>query len=349
MAEFAIGAKIHLAFKKIQFGLKAQQAFLEDLAHLVDDGIPLNKAVEMLARISKGVSREVAASLAINISQGKPLAEGMREWFSFNVVEIIRAGEEGGVLAETMQSAINMISSRSSTITATVSAMIYPLLVVIIACFMIIYLNESVFAQFLTIKPKEQWPEAGKRLVFLAEFIESWWWALIVIVIGMAISLQLLMKSYVGPLRPNLDRFFPFSLYRRLVAAQTLETLGLLVSNGVVFKSALVIMQHKVSPYLAMHLAQMERLLGKGKGNIAEVLSTGLIDENDLMHLRVLAEVKGFEHGLIRLGVRGAEQSMKTLRILSRMIAAALMIIGTLLVMIAISGVYQTGIVIGAP
>ena len=31
-----------------------------------------------------------------------------------------------------------------------------------------------------------------------------------------------------------------------------------------------------------------------------------------LMRLRILAEVKGFEHGLIRLGLRGSAQGMKT-------------------------------------
>jgi type II secretory pathway component PulF len=347
MAEPHFGVKISHAFKKMRFGDAAQLNFLEDFAHLVDDGIPPNKAIEMLARVSKGVSREVAASIAANISTGRPIAEGMRDWFSFNVVEIVRIGEEGGALGETIKSAITMMSARASTVTAFATAIAYPAMVVIIACVVIVYLNNSVFTQFLTIKPMDQWPDAGKHLVALAHFIESWWWLTILAVAAVILGIQLLMKNYIGVLRPTLDRFFPFSMYKQFVAAHLLETLGLLVANGVVFKSALNIMQHRVTPYLGLHLGRMERLMGKGKGNIADVLDTGLVGENDLMRLRILAEVKGFEHGLIRLGVRGAEQGIKTLKVIAKIIAGILMIIGTLLIMTAINGIYQTGMTMG--
>ncbi|HVY53180.1 MAG TPA: type II secretion system F family protein, partial [Gammaproteobacteria bacterium] len=233
MAEQSLQAQILSRIKRLQFGMKAQQAFLEDFSHLVEDGIPPNKAVEMLARATKGVSREVAASLAATISTGKPLAEGMREWFAFNVVEIIRIGEEGGALAQTIKSAINMMSSRSSTVGAFLGAVAYPAVVCIIACAVILYLNKSVFTQFLTIKPMDQWPEAGRRLVGVAHFIKSWWWASIVGAIAICFVLVLIMKNYVGELRTVLDKFFPFTLYKQFVAAQVLETLGLLVANGV--------------------------------------------------------------------------------------------------------------------
>lgn len=348
MAEKSLSVKISEKIKRLRFGTKAQLVFLEDFAHLIEDGIPPNKAIEMLAKAAKGVSKEVAASIAATISTGRPLAEGMRDWFAFNVVEIIRIGEEGGALGETIKSAINMMSSRSSTMGALIGAVAYPATVCLIACLVIIYLNNSVFTQFLTIKPMDAWPEAGKRLVHIAHFIESWWWTVVVAVIALVFGIQMTMKNYIGPLRTPLDQFFPFNMYRQFVAAHVLETLGLLVANGVVFKSALGIMQHKVTPYLGLHLQQMERLMGKGKGNIADVLDTGLINEEDLMRLRILAEVKGFEHGLIRLGVRGSEQGMKTLKTIAKIIAGILMIIGTCLIMVAINGVYQTGMSMGS-
>ena len=348
MAEKSIGTKISDKFKKLQFGTKAQLGFLEDFSHLVEDGIPPNKAIEMLARASSGVSKDVAASIAATISAGKPLAEGMRDWFDFNVVEIIRVGEEGGALGETIKSAMNMMGSRSSMVGTLLGAIAYPTTVCLIACLVIVYLNNSVFSQFLMIKPMDTWPDAGKRFVEVAHFIESWWWTVILFVIALAIVMQVVMKNYVGVLRPTLDKFFPFNMYRQFVASRLLETLGLLVANGVVFKSALSIMQHKVNPYLGMHLFQMEQLMGKGRGNIAEVLNTGLISENDLMRLRILAEVKGFEHGLVRLGVRGTEQGMKTVSVIAKIIAGILMVVGMGLIMVAINGVYQTGMSMGS-
>src|SRR3990167_6458092 len=89
--------------KRFQFGAKAQLAFLEDFYHLINDGIPANRAIEMMAHVSTGITREVALAISQKISEGQPLAEGMRDWFAMNVVEIVRVGEEGGALAETMK------------------------------------------------------------------------------------------------------------------------------------------------------------------------------------------------------------------------------------------------------
>src|SRR3990167_7835436 len=135
-------------FKRFQFGSKAQLAFLEDLYLLVNDGIPANRAIEMMAQISEGITREVALSIAQKISEGQALAEGMRSWFASNTVEIIRVGEEGGTLRETMKSAINTLTQHSSALGTLISSITYPLMVISMACVIIVYLKNSLFVQF---------------------------------------------------------------------------------------------------------------------------------------------------------------------------------------------------------
>ncbi len=338
---------LYMRFRHFQFGGAAQLAFLEDLHVLINDGIPANRAIEMMAQITTGLTREVALSVAQKISEGQPLAEGMRDWFSINVVEIIRVGEAGGALAETMKSAVNTLNQRSGALGALVTAITYPLLVIMMACGIIVYLDNSVFIQFKVIKPVDQWPQAGRTLINIADFIESWWWLAFVFMIAMIIMLRRVMMSYIGELRPVLDKIFPFSLYRRFVAARFMETLGLLVANGVVFKSAIKVMQYQANPYIASHLIMMEHQLGMGKGNVADVLSTGLIDDTDVLRLRVLAEVKGFEHGLIRMGVRGSEQSANTMKFISRIVGGILLVVGALLIIIIVRGIYFTGMSMG--
>jgi len=340
--------KIQHRIKKFQFGAKAQLAFLEDLYLLINDGIPANRAIEMMAQVTTGITRDVALSIADKISQGRPLADGMLGWFTMNVIEIIRVGEEGGALAETIRSAINTLTQRSGSTGALISAISYPLLVIIMACSIIIYLNNSVFVQFRAIKPIEEWPSAGVQLVEVADFIQSWWWLAIACIIAVIILLRRAMNNYVGELRPILDRFPPFNLYRRFASARLMETLGLLVSNGVVFKSAIKVMQYQANPYVTSHLVMMEHLLGMGKGNIADVLSTGLIDDADILRLRVMAEVKGFEHGLTRMGVRGAEQTTATLKVISKIIGGILLGVGALLIIVIIRGIFLTGMSMGS-
>jgi len=334
--------------KRFQFGGKAQLAFLEDFAHLVNDGIPPNRAIEMLARASRGITRDVSQSIADRISEGQPLAEGMRDWFSINVVEIVRIGEQSGALGETVKSAINMMSQSASTMGAFVGAIAYPLTVIFVASAVMIYLNNSVFLQFKTIKPIEQWPSAGRQFVAIAHFIESWWWIVLLSLLSFTLVIRRIFSNYVGPLRPILDKFFPFTIYKRFVAAHVMETMGLLVANGVVFKSAIKVMQYQATPYLTSHLVTMEHLMGAGKGNIADVLDSGLIEEEDLMRLRIMAEVKGFEHGLVRLGIRGNQKGVQTLAMIAKMLGGILMLVGGGLILVVIRGIYLTGMSMGS-
>lgn len=334
-------------FKRFRFGAKLQLAFLEDMYTLINDGIPANRAVEMMAQVTSGVAHDVSMSIAQKISEGQPLAEGMRAWFAPNVVEIIRVGEEGGALAETMKSAINSLGQRNTTMGMFIAAISYPLLVISMACFIIVYLNSSVFDQFRQIKPMNEWPQAGQDLVALANLIVNWWWLFIVTIALLIFAIRIAMTQYVGELRSVLDHFPPFNLYRRFVASRLLETLGLLVSNGVVFKNAIKVMQYQANPYVSSHLVMMEHLLAMGRGNIADVLSTGLVSEADLLRLRVMAEVKGFEHGLVRMGLRGSEENVKVVRLLSRILGSVLLLVGAFLVLSIVRGIYLTAMAMG--
>jgi type II secretory pathway component PulF len=83
--EFSIDAanslfgKVTQGLKHWQFGNKQQLAFLEDLYLLINDGIPANRAVDMMSQVTTGLTKEVALSLSHKIAQGQPLAEGMKE------------------------------------------------------------------------------------------------------------------------------------------------------------------------------------------------------------------------------------------------------------------------------
>ncbi len=336
-----------LKFKRLQFGSKAQLAFLEDFYTLVADGIPATRAIEMMTQVTTGINRDAALAITQKISEGQPLAEGMKDWFSPNIVEIIRVGEEGGALNETLKSAISTLGQKSGALSALLQAITYPILVIIMACGIIIYVNNEVFSQFRSIKPIEKWPQAGRDLVNMANLITSWWWLVIVVIVAIVLLFRYMMSNYVGEFRSKLDAIFPFNLYRRFVASRFLETLGLLVSNGVVFKNALRVMQHQANPYLSSHLITMEHLLGMGRGNVADVLSTGLVSESDILRLRVMAEVKGFEHGLVRMGVRGSEQNAKVLKLITRIFGGVLLTFGAILIIIIIRGIYLTGMSLG--
>ena len=107
-----------------QFTSKQQQAFLEDLAALVKDGVPVNRAVETIGQISKGIGRDVATEIAAAISRGQLLAEGMQGWFSPSIVEIVRAGENSGNLAETIERASLSLGQQTNAVGTIIAALV---------------------------------------------------------------------------------------------------------------------------------------------------------------------------------------------------------------------------------
>ena len=84
-----------------------------------------------------------------------------------------------------------------------IAVVAYPSFVIMMACGLIIYLNTTVFTQFRVIKPVEQWPDAGKQLVAIANVVEDWWWIVILLVIALIIVMNRLMMNYIGEFRPS--------------------------------------------------------------------------------------------------------------------------------------------------
>lgn len=337
------GFNVNEWLEKISFSNKNQQAFLEDFATLVNDGVPASRAIDVIVKVEQGPKKKVAQALAKCLSEGRSIADGMIGWFSDSTVELIRAGEQGGSLAENMQAAAKALSSKASNINSVIASILYPLVVIMAACGVLIYLNHSVFPQFASIKPIEEWPEIGVSLVAFANFIQLWWWLVIVLLIATIIAVSYMLHNLIGRRRTFVDTIPILSLYRQIESARFMETLGLLIANGIVFKRALKIIENQASPYLGWHLKMMQIRLGKGSTNIAEILETKLIGFADIQRLKAIAEAKGFEHALIRLGRHASDQASATIKRMGKILGMVLLVIGASLAIFMILGIYSVG------
>ena len=332
-----------IRFEKMLFGAKEQQSYLEDLSTLVEDGVPANKAVEVLFRISKGSTKSLSAQIIHSIAQGKPIADGLIGWVPQHIVELIRAGERGGTLAENMRVAAETLGRKNEVVGALFSALTYPVVVLITGIGVTIYLKNSVFNEFEKIKPLSQWPEDGQRLMAMATFFQEWWWLALGAIIFFIIIISRFLVSYTGALREYVDKLPLANVYHSSVAARFMETLGLLIINGVVFKQALEILHLQASKYLEWHLRQMERRLARGSSNIADVLDTGLVKDSDVARLRAIADAKGFEHALVRLGRYAAAKNVKLLMLVVKVLGGIILALGGLLAMAMVFGIYNVG------
>lgn len=333
--------------KYLSFRPKQQQQFLEDLAELVIDGVPVRRAIDIISKTAEDVSKDVAEDVLIAFGQGKYLAEGLTGWVSDQVIEIIRAGEEGGTLADSLKAAAAALERKNSAMATLISSITYPIVVLVAGLAVSVFINHSIFNNFRSILPLDRWPLVGQNVVALADFIQNWWLLMLILLIGIMIGIGYFLKHYVGDFRSQVDAIPLLNLYRKQNSARFMQSLGLLMMNGVVFKKAIKILQYSANPYLSWHLFSIEHRLGAGQENIADVLDTGLIDNHDLMRLRIIAHGRGFEHALKRQGERALVQTDEMIQRAAKLTGAALLICGALLAIFMILGVYNVGSVIG--
>lgn len=338
--------EVQQKISRIFFTKEKQRAFLEDICALVEDGVPAPQAVNVIYKSSTGLVREAAQSILTAISQGKRLADGMVGWFPRPIVEIIRNGEEGGSLASTMLAAAQALSEQMSVVTSIATHLSYPFVVFLIACGVAVFLKHYIFVSFASIKPISQWPDLGKNFIMLASFIEYWWWAVVIFVFILFFLIAEFLRNAVGETRKILDKIVPFSLYRNVVAARLMEILGLLISSGISFKDALLIIQRDSTRYMAWHIYMMQFRLSGGRENLADVLNTGLIGNDDIERLRAIAQSKSFELALIHLGNQAAKKNIQNLRRVSRICGGLLLALDAALAMFMIFSVYGVGIFI---
>lgn len=333
---------------RLSFTPAKQIAFLEDLATLLDDGVPPYQAVEILAHSAIGVSFDVAQDVLKAISEGKYVADGMYKWFPQYIVEIVRAGEEGGTLAKTLISAEEALTQKSNALNSIFNSLSYPIIVIVAGLIVSVFINHSIFVNFRGILPIDQWPQVSRDVAVFSSFVQDWWFLVLFWILLAIIGISYGLCNYVGRARDFIDNLPILSLYRQFTAARFMQMLGLLIANGVMLKRALKILQHGANPYLAWHLLTMEYRLGGGQENIAEVLDTGLIDKSNLVRLHIIARGKGFEHALQRQGRHLMVTSNKTVHITAKIIGGFLMIVAAALAMFLVYGIYSVGFSVGA-
>ena len=335
--------RIEQKWHQLQFNRKLQQAFLEDVALLVEDGVSVTKAIDTLVKVATGPTKVVAGVAAEAIGKGKLLADGLVGWFNPAIIEIIRAGELGGDLARSLRAAANSLTQTNSIWSILINSLAYPVVVLGLALGLTVFLKYSVLSSFATIRPVAQWPAVGQNLYHLASIVEHAWWVVLLIMVLLVILTHRVLHNATGPGRRFIDKMPLLSFYRDAAAARVMETLGLLITNGVMLKKALEIMQRDAEPYLAWHLLMMQYRLSGGKENIAEVLDTELIREHDLLRLQLVAQGKGFEHALIKLGRRAQERNAKSITLTGRLLGGILLGLTALIAMTVVFGIYTIG------
>ncbi|MDE0507362.1 MAG: type II secretion system F family protein [Gammaproteobacteria bacterium] len=154
--------------------------FTNGLCTLVEARVPLDRALRLLEGITESAAmRELVRGLLREVKEGSSLAEAMEQHpkvFSKMYVNIVRAGEEGGILHELLPDLAEFLESNARTRQAIVSAMVYPVVLVITGILSVGLLMVFVIPQFAAMfqDAGAEIPPSAAFLLAASEFLRNY-------------------------------------------------------------------------------------------------------------------------------------------------------------------------------
>lgn len=224
--------------------------FTEQLATLVKSKVPLFEAINILSSQTENILfKKIITSISGDLKDGKTLSESLTDYpqvFPLLYVNLIRSGESGGVLDETLKRLAKFRADQEEVKANISSALAYPIFIIIVGLATIIILLTFGIPRLVSLftDAHQALPLATRILISVSNlFRNSWYW--ILLVIGIAVFVLKRRKTSQKE-KIVFDRFklkLPLigNFIKKAMLAEFTRTFALLLSNGIPVLDALSI------------------------------------------------------------------------------------------------------------
>ncbi|HEY0310066.1 MAG TPA: type II secretion system F family protein [Luteimonas sp.] len=272
-------------FKPKPFAGQRLVQFTQQLATLVGAGQPLDRALTILLELPEDeAAKRAIADIRDAVRGGSPLSTALdRQHGAFGklYVNMVRAGEAGGSLHETLSRLAEYLERSRAMKGRVLNAMIYPAILLVMVSLSLLFLLGFVVPQFAAMYDSldAPLPWFSGLVLGIGMFVRDWWILLLVVpalalwwfdrklrdaAFRAAFDEWLLRRRFAGPLVAKLE------------TARLARTLGTLLRNGVPLLTALGIARNVLgnralvadvdaASELVRNGAGLSGSLGKGK------------------------------------------------------------------------------------
>jgi type IV pilus assembly protein PilC len=254
--------------------------FTRQFATMINAGLPMVQCLDILSsQMDKPSFKKIVVEVMGDVESGATLAEalGRHECFSELFVNMVEAGEAGGILDVILNRLAVYLEKADALVRKIKGAMTYPAIVFAVAMgatiFMLMFIIPT-FAQMF-IDFGGTLPLPTRIVMGLSNFLRMNWYILLGMALGLFFGMRRYYKTEVG--RARIDRFLlnmPIlgSVIRKGAVARFTRTLGTLVASGVPILNGLEITA-KTAGNKVIEEAVMETRTSISEGNtIAEPL-----------------------------------------------------------------------------
>ena len=224
--------------------------FARQMATLVAAGIPLIQSLDILGdQVDKEKFRVVLQRMHADVQTGKSFSEAMQSHpkiFSPLFIHMVRAGETSGKLQEILDRVAHYFEKSSALQKKVKSALMYPLVVSIMAFAITFLMLAFVIPKFATIFEGlgAKLPAPTQILIQVSNYLAVNWWWILALVGGAIFLFRKFITSPVGRLpwdsfTLRMPIFGPIIM--KVAVSKFARTLSTLVRSGVAILAALEI------------------------------------------------------------------------------------------------------------
>lgn len=304
---------------------KAILPFTQELATLLEGGIPIDKSLSILLSGHDNKIKGIVEDLLNGIKSGKSFAEALTnhvKLFSGVYINMIRAGEEGGVLPQVLKR-LGTFQERLQKIRGEIiSAMIYPLLLsstgLISVGALIIYVIPK-FSQIFE-GMGISLPFSTMILMGMSRYSIRYGWVLIIAFIALFFLYKRIRKDKNIAVKMDqkiLKLPLVGNLLWKIQVSRFARTLGTLLENGVPLLKSMDIVKDVLSnQYLANILIDIKANVKEGASLTVSLAQRGFLPEIAVHLLKVGEETGNLDQMLLKVADNfdnDAEQRMKRL------------------------------------
>lgn len=285
--------------------------FTTELSALLNAGLPLDRSLQILSDITESRQmKKVVEAVLKGIRGGASFSDALgknRQAFPKIYVNMVRAGETGGILPAVLERLAEFLESRRDLRAQVVSAMIYPCVLLATGGLSIVILLTFVLPRFSAVFAEVggALPLSTQVLLAVSGFLKFWGWTVVPLVALAWASLRRLNSHESGRLKlDSLKLKFMGDVVRKLETARFCRTLGTLIGNGVPLLQALGNSRDVIgNQVVAAAVGKVMEGARQGKGISQPLVATGVFPPLAVSMIKVGEETGQLETMLIRIAV----------------------------------------------
>jgi general secretion pathway protein F/type IV pilus assembly protein PilC len=324
--------------------------FYSQLADLLRAGVPLLKALELLHKQTNHAGlQQIVKEVRDAVADGSRLAEALRKHpavFNDLTVSIVRAGEEGSFLEDSLQRIATFTEHQEELKAKAIGAMVYPIILMVFGAIvvsgMLIFFVPRFEPLFEGLRERNELPWVTTALLAVSDGLTHYGWLVLAGLFGAAVFLRQAAQNDAG--RLELDRWrlaIPGlgDITLSLGIARFCRVLGTLLHNGVPVLNALRISKDATgNRVLSEAVAAAAERISSGKSLARPLAESGRFPPDVIEMISVGEEANNLEQVLIQIADKMERNTQRRLDLAVRLLEPLLLVVMGLLILFVFVG-----------